>query len=81
MKTSAFMTIERDDIEIEVEITAEANSPEHDVGIMDWWFEDVCAESLGDKRSIDLTDKEQEKAEEILREKLNTECFYDYDEP
>lgn len=69
MKISSFMTIERSGEEKEVKITAEANAPEHDVGIMNWWFEDVCAESE------ELTEKEVEHAEEILTKKLNDDYY------
>lgn len=53
-------TVQRDGDPVEVEITAKVHGPEHDVGIMAPYAEDL------DGKSIELTEEEERQVNEKL---------------
>jgi len=60
-------TYEKEDIDIEVEISGEYCRAEPDVGIMSSYFDDITAVGVEDKVEYELTEKEQDRAcEELL---------------
>jgi len=73
---TCFLSITRNGKTIECEITCEAHGPEHDVGIMGPWFEDICATDLETKEPVELTEDE----EEAVSEKLTEMYFDDYED-
>jgi hypothetical protein len=59
---------EKEDVDIEVEISGTLCRAEPDVGLMLDWFEDIFATRLDNGDGIELTDKEEERAQEELFE-------------
>jgi hypothetical protein len=66
--TSIFFTVERDGKEIECEITGSYQGADPDCGIMGGYFEDIVCTSLETREDIELTELEEERANEELTE-------------
>lgn len=66
--TSIFFTVERDGKEIECEVTGSYQGADPDCGIIGGYFEEIVATSLETKEEIELTEVEEERANEELTE-------------
>lgn len=75
MTKTVFFTIERDGVEREVEVTADIQGPEPDVGIFG-----PCCEGVHCKDGTDLTEKEEEAVSEKLAQRYWDDVSESYEE-